>query len=512
MPWPLLAGLLAGGGAAAGAGAAAGGAAAAGAGTAAAGAGAAGAAAGGVGGAAGAAGGASGAGGLMSKMGGMMGGGGGGGGGMMQGLMSKIPMPHKTDMSGLFANSDASEGPSVQPGVNPNASAQRDNENPNRPWLRQQVMNGGKIKMQNGGMLDPGFFEYLSKVTGQGADNAAGAVAGQQVQPELKIPENFMQQPEAPAAIDVTGNQGVAVENAPPSPTAEAMAPMPGAAPMPTIPNQTVDPANQTVGEVNQPGSATPDTGKMTDPMSSVMGLMSANKGQYETDERGITQAPDSGEAMGDAMGKLKKGDVLGAAMGAMSHVVGKQSALRRQKREEEQWGSQMEQAQKHSSVYNDPNSVYYAAKDGAAINPSLAKQNNNLNSNYENGGTTRKYMGGGGIGGMLKGIMPFQNGGGTGFDLEAGRQADLYPNGQSMNPGDAKWMQAAGQQMGRVPINNDQWMMKAGQSMGSLASMMQNNSGITPVQNLRVRENQRKMVSKWNNPDGSKGKMVTKK
>lgn len=446
MPWPLIAGLVAkvGAGAlASGAGAAAGGAGATAAGTTAATT-----AAGGIGGAA------TGGGGLMGKMGGMMsGGGGGGGGGMMSKAMGMIPMPHKTSMAGLMANSGASRGPSVQPGSNPNASAQRDNENPNRPWLRQQANKGGKIKMQNGGMLDPGFFDYLSKVTGQGASPAP------QVQAPVEIPDNFMQQPENPGPVDVGvgAGQGTAVENPPASPTAAAMAPMPGATPPPAMPksmggpDQTVDPANQTVGEVNQPGSGPADTGKMGDPLSTVTGLMSSNKGQYETDERGVTVAPDSGEAVGASMDKLKKGNVLGAAAGMMSHIVGKQSALRRQKREEEQWGSQMEQAQKHSSVYNDPNSVYYAAKDGASIDPSLAKQNNNL-----------------------VGMMAYQNGGNT-FDPEVGRQADLNPQ-------------------------------------GSLASMMQNDSGITPVQNLRVRENKRKMVSKGVDSSGKKFKMVTKK
>jgi hypothetical protein len=324
----------------------------------------------------------------MSKMGGMMGGGGGGGGGMMQGLMSKIPMPHKNDMSALFANSGASRGPSVMPGSNPYAYKNRGSDTANRPWLdkeardpnsaeMQAVRKGGKIRYQMGGGIDPAFFDYLSKVTGQG-------------QQQLQVPDNFMQPPAAPemTAQDPTQMAG-AVQNPPTDTPAQNMGqPMPGQQPMPTIDDPMAG-AN-TVGKVNQPGDPKADTGKMTDPMSAVMGTMASNKGQYATDERGVTEVPDSGEAMGDAMGKLKKGDVLGAAMGAMSHMVGKRSAMRRNIREEEQWGSQMEQAMKHSSVYNDPNSVYYAAKDGAAI-PGKMKQNNNLTSMmaYQNGGRT---------------------------------------------------------------------------------------------------------------------------
>lgn len=344
MPWPLIAALagkvlggVIGGGALGGA---AGGAAGAGA------TGAAGSAAGGIGG-----------GGMMGGAGnimGMMGGGGGGGqqqggGGMMGGIMNMAKMP----MNNMNQNAD-------------------------------QVI--GMLKAQNGALISPELLSYMSKNLGQ------GQTTGQPIEtPQIQAPE-INPGPVAQSTASVTSaTEGmVPVQNQPMGTPAQTMAePMPGTPAMPTVQNPSggapemtsavASPTNPTGAKANEAQG-----GSMTNPMGSILGTMAANNGQYQTDQRGVTQVTESSDIMGDAMAKAKKGNIVGAGLAVVSGTMNQASQMRRQAREEEQWGSEMERQMKRSSAYNDPNSVYYAAKDGASINPSnppLWHQNNNLTS-----------------------------------------------------------------------------------------------------------------------------------
>lgn len=343
MPWPLvaaLAGKVLGGAIGGGAlGGAAGGA----------GASAAGASAGGIGGAMG--------GGMMGKAGGlmnMMGGGGGqqqgqGGGGMMNGIMNVAKMP----INNMNQNAD-------------------------------QVI--GMLEAQDGALISPELLSYMSKTLGQG--QTTGQPIAQPQVPDMQINPG----PVAPSTASVTSaTEGmVPVQNAPTNTPAQTMAePMPGTPAMPTVQNPAgespeltsavASPENPTGAKANKATS-----GGITNPMGSILGTMSANNGKYQTDERGVTQVTESSNIMGDAMGKAKKGDIVGAGLAVISGTMNQASQMRRQAREEEQWGSEMERQMKRSSAYNDPNSVYYAAKNGASIDPSnppLWHQNNNLTS-----------------------------------------------------------------------------------------------------------------------------------
>lgn len=351
MPWPLIAalagkvlgGVIGGGalgGAAGGAGAAAG----------AGGAGAAGAASGGIGGAMGGAGG-----GMMGGKGimGMMGGGGGGqqqgGGGMMGGIMNIAKMP----MNNMNQNAD-------------------------------QVI--GMLEAQDGALISPELLSYMSKTLGQ------GQATGQSIQPpQVQTPQISTGAP-APSTGITSATEGmVPVQNQPVGTPAQTMAdPMPGTPAMPTVQNPNGGAAPELTTAVNTPENPTgakantAPEGKITNPMGDILGTMAANNGKYQTDQRGVTQVTESSNIMGDAMKKAKKGNILGAGLAIVSGTMNQASQMRRQAREEEQWGSEMERQMKRSSAYNDPNSVYYAAKDGASINPSnppLWHQNNNLNS-----------------------------------------------------------------------------------------------------------------------------------
>lgn len=554
---PAVMGAIGGGGAAAGAG---------------------GAAAGGIGGAMGGGGG----GGLMKMMGGMMGGGGGQqqqgqqqgkGGGMMGGMMNMMPKPGNDIMGGV------------------------------QNMLMKK--NGGKIGYNLGGFtgLDPEALEWIKK-------QAGGQQGG--IENAMAIPDNFMQTPSAPemTAQDPTQMAG-AVANPPTNTPAQQMGqPMPGQQPMPTLqdpmagqntPATGTDMNTGMVEQNNSSQAAAPAQAKSsmgsTNPFGSIMSVMGQQKdgNEYAKDQEGYTAVTETSDIMGGTMDNLKQGDIIGAGLELVGGIVGQQSQQRKRTRELQIAEGMHDRSQQNQSVYSDPNSVYYSAKDGAPISQGAMKRN------------IAGMMDGGGMMGMVKNILPFQEGGETsptidlsnqsrtydqvglspgtpefeaapkfvqegdksfywnssynihnrnypdrkpqeeyerrfrdkaydffhprkpgrvdmtfqqggnsGFDLEAGRQADLYPNGQNeisnppMNPGDANWMKGAGQQMGRVPIpinpSDAQWMYNAGRSTGSLTGMM------NPVTDLRVRENQRKMVSKWKNQDGSKGKMVTKK
>lgn len=190
-------------------------------------------------------------------------------------------------------------------------------------------------------------------------------------------------------------NQGVPVQNQPTDTPAQTMGnPLPGAPQMPTVESPTIEtPVNPTgASATNAPGS---------NPVSSILGTMMANNGQYQTDNRGVTQVTETSDIMGDALGKASKGNLIGAGLAVVSGITNQRAQMRRQGREEEQWNSDMERQMKRSSAYNDPNSVYYAAKDGASIDPSnppLWHQNNNLSS-MMNGGATQVYK----MGGKLK-------------------------------------------------------------------------------------------------------------
>ena len=469
--------------------------------------------------------------------------------------------------------------------------------------------NGGNIpKYQDGGMggFDPATLDWLKKQTGGGAGGGA--------EDAMAIPDNFMQAPEAPGSEPLVPGpgegQGVPVANAPTNTPAQQMGqPMPGQAPPPMNLNDPNAPAAGTdmnTGQVEQNNAsqaAAPAQAKSsmmsTNPVGSIMSIAGQQKdgNDYAKDSEGYTAVSETSDTMGGAMDNLKQGDIIGAGLELVAGTVAQKSQQRKRTRELQIAEGMHDRSQQNQSVYSDPNSVYYSAKDGAPISQGAMKKNN----------IAGMMQGGGGIMGMLKGILPFQEGGGTnnktinlgsdqsqsynkigltpgtpkfeaapkfvqegdksfhhnssyylhnanypdrepeqefvrnfkdkaydvfhprkparvslsfqeggGFDVEAGRQADLYPNGQPMNPGDAQWMVGAGQQMGRVPIpinpSDAQWMddavrgSLAGSQMGSLTGMM------NPVTDLRVRENQRRMVSKWKNQDGSKGKMVTKK
>jgi len=349
MPWPLIAalagkvlgGVIGGGalgGAAGGAGAAAG----------AGGAGAAGAASGGIGGAMGSAGG-----GMMGGKGimGMMGGGGQqqGGGGMMGGIMNIAKMP----MNNMNENAD-------------------------------QVV--GMLEAQDGALISPELLNYMSKTLGQ------GQATGQPVQtPQVQTPQ-ISDAPASPAVAVPSATEGMnQVQNQPTGGASDMMTqPMPGTPAAPTVDNPNGGAAPELQSAVTTPTNPTGATankapqGKITNPMGDILGTMAANNGKYQTDARGVTQVTESSNIMGDAMSKAKKGNILGAGLAIVSGTMNQASQMRRQAREEEQWGSEMERQMKRSSAYNDPNSVYYAAKDGASINPSnppLWHQNNNLNS-----------------------------------------------------------------------------------------------------------------------------------
>lgn len=320
-------------------------------------------AAGGIGGAlGGAAGGSGAAGGAASSAGnimGMMGGGGGGGqqggGGMMNGIMNIAKKP-MNDM----------------------------NEN------MEQVE--GMLKAQNGAFLSPEFINYIAKTTGQGQSVGqmpqAPQVSQMQISPELSKPSGITT-PELGAGM-------APVQNQPTDTPAQNMAqPMPGAQPMPSIQNPTganqqvsapemqsavASPTNPTGAKANEAKS-----GGVMNPVGSILGTMSANNGKYKTDDRGVTQVTESSDIMGDAMGKAKKGDIVGAGLAIVSGQMNQMSQMRRQAREEAQWGSEMERQMKKSSAYNDPNSVYYAAKNGASVSAILSNiKKNNLSSMME--------------------------------------------------------------------------------------------------------------------------------
>ena len=74
--------------------------------------------------------------------------------------------------------------------------------------------------------------------------------------------------------------------------------------------------------------------------------------------------------------------------------VVGAASQQRKRTRELQIAEGMQDRAQQNQSEYSDPNSVYYSAKDGAPINKGMMK---------------KSLMQ---MGGALKGILPFQDGG----------------------------------------------------------------------------------------------------
>jgi len=334
MPWPLLAaipgiiGAVGGGGAAAGIGAGA--------------AGAAGAAAGGIGAGAGAAGaaGATGAGGMMAGGKGLMGmmggkgGGGQGGGGMMKGIMGLAKKPDE-----MFS-----------------------------------AAQNGLVDMLNaadGAGIDLSALEYLKKIQGnqpevlatpptQGIDPASLAPGANMsaVQPQV-LPEGGVQ-------------PSIAMPDQTAMPSVQQPMGQPGSMPGPTsvMPPSTMTPENPD-SKTSLPGANQGKTGMGGAKMvGSLMGMM--GKGEYSKDDRGVTQVTESSNVLGNSISKIDPKNPASLVTAGFALVGGKMhqmSEKRRAVREEAQLGSDFQRAQQASSVYADPNSAYYSAKDGAPIN-----------------------------------------------------------------------------------------------------------------------------------------------
>ena len=228
---------------------------------------------------------------------------------------------------------------------------------------------GGDIPRAQFGMpLNTSMIDWMNKMSNTG--QAAGNVAGLN-----------MQAPQAPQMTAPNPTQGPGmVQNPPASPSGQAM-------------NMSTFPGNQTPNMNNPMAGMSIPVGS-TDYIASGPGGMgkeivgSQGKNDYQTDEMGITKIRKQ-DTQGQA-NAMMKGNFLGAAFNRLATTIGGMSDRRRQRRELQQAESLHNQDLAQSSAYNDPNSVYYAAKDGAAINPSLMKQNNNLigmMQSYQDGG-----------------------------------------------------------------------------------------------------------------------------
>lgn len=333
MPWPAIAaiaGKVIGGLGAAGA---AGG-----------GAGAAGASAGGIGGMLGGGGGGMmGGKGLMGMMGGAGGGGGqGGGGGMMQGIMQQAP--HKK-------MSEA--GAAIQGGL------------------------VNMLEAQDGLGINPQLLGYLSKMQGSFAENPA-LTGNTPIGQTPAVTDN------ATMASGLEPGANMAQVPAQDLPDAAGSAPsiaMPDQSGMPSLQNpmgqpqqQSMTPSNPDDMKTNLPGANQgPPKKGAAGTIGSLMGMM--GKGNYTTDSRGVTQVSESSDILGNSMKKIDPKNPASLVTAAVSFVGGKvqqASEKRRAVREEAQLASDFSRAQQASSVYADPNSVYYSAKDGAPV--SLSK------------------------------------------------------------------------------------------------------------------------------------------
>jgi hypothetical protein len=323
MPWPAIAaiaGKVLGGLAASGAGAGAAGAAGAG-----------GAGASGIGGMLG-----GGGGGMMGGKGimGMMGGQGGGGGqagGMMQNIAGKI----------------GSTGAAVQGGL------------------------VNMLEAQDGLLIDPKLFDYLSKM--QGTEGQAPAMGNPPVADNTAMASGLEAQTPQVQGQDVPDAAG----SAPPvNPMTQVPDPNQQVADPARQPaqQQTITPGNPSDLKTNLPGANQGPPGKgAAGQISSLMGMM--GKGNYTTDQRGVTQVSETSDVLGNSVKKFdpkKPGSAITATAAFVTGIAKQQSEQRRARREEAQLASDFSRAQQASSVYADPNSVYYSAKDGAPV--SLSK------------------------------------------------------------------------------------------------------------------------------------------
>lgn len=142
---------------------------------------------------------------------------------------------------------------------------------------------------------------------------------------------------------------------------------VPGATP-PIVPE-----ADQAIPEV--PGM--PKAPGMLSVAGDALSTIGQSSGEFTQDATGVTQVSDSGDITKGAIGKgIKAGmatgnPLVGVGLAGLAYVAGKVqqgSERRRALREEDQNASDFQRAQQASSVYSDPNSVYYSAKDGAPV------------------------------------------------------------------------------------------------------------------------------------------------
>lgn len=143
----------------------------------------------------------------------------------------------------------------------------------------------------------------------------------------------------------------------------------------PTVPAMTpvTAPAPEAVNAVEegQPG------GNLLSIAGDALSTIGQSSGNFGKDSNGVTEVSDTGDITGGAIQKGLKtamatgNPLLGAGIAALSFVGGKVqqgSERRRAGREENQLASDFQRAQQGSSVYADPNSVYYSAKNGGGI------------------------------------------------------------------------------------------------------------------------------------------------
>jgi len=410
---------------------------------------------GGGGAAAGAAGGAGGAGGML---GGLLGGG-GGGGGLMSKMKKKRKYPALPESNIQLPPTNLGAAVGMTPGAGMpmqdggqmgqqmmGAAGKMVKEAAGDIYSGVQGMlmkkNGGKTpSYQAGGltgmMLDPEALDWIKSQTG-GAGGAA--------QNAMAIPENFMQPPEAPemTAQDPTQMAG-AVQNPPTNTPAQQMGqPMPGQE-MPTLQdpmagqNTPAPGTDMNTGQVEQNNSsqaAAPAQAKSsmasTNPISSVMSIVSQQKdgNDYAKDQEGYTAVTETSDIMGGTMDNLKQGDIIGAGLELVGGIVGQKSQQRKRTRELQIQEGMHDRAQQNQSVYSDPNSVYYSAKDGAPISQGAMKRN------------IANMMDGGGIMGMVKGMLPFQEGGESNPTIDLSNQSRTY-NRVGLSPGTSEFESA---------------------------------------------------------------------
>lgn len=276
---------------------------------------------------------------LMGMMGGNSGAGGGKSGGMMQNMMQNAPHK-KMEQAG-------------------------------------QAFQSGLVNMlsaQDGASITPELLNYMSKIQGAqntvpdlGADNSGmvpqGSLDPSQSASSVMMDQMKMNQASMPS-IDNPQASGTSIE----------------------APNQaqgSITPENPNDMKTQLPGQNQGPAGKSAaSQIGSLMGMM--GKGNYTTNDQGVTQVTETSDIMGNALKKVDPKNPASLVTAGVALVGGKvkqMSEMRRANREEEQLRSDFQRAQQASSVYADPNSVYYSAKDGAPI------------KGYSNGGKSLSSM-----------------------------------------------------------------------------------------------------------------------